>query len=107
MDKWNKSALVSLRGKLKQNVVMNTGLTDTLEKEAGGFMSHREAEVVRNMPNDAEKMEKLIQILCGKGNSDFETFCEMLRQCSYKLWADKLEKKARKFNTEAGNHVHE
>ena len=86
---------------------MNTGLTDTLEKAAGGFMSHGEAEAVRNKPNNPERMEELIRILLGKGNLDFKIFCEMLRQCNYELWADELEKRAREFNIEAGNYVHE
>lgn len=86
---------------------MTTGLTDILEKVAGGFMSNEEADSVRKMSNDAERMEELIRILLGKGNSDFKIFCEMLRKCNYRLWADELEKEARKCKTEAGNHVHE
>ena len=36
MSQWNIDALVSLQGKLKLRVLMSTGLSDMVQKAAGG-----------------------------------------------------------------------
>ena len=105
MEKWNRDALVSLQGEIKVNIIMKNGLIDKLEKAAGGFMTRLEAQTVKSMPNNAEQMGELIEILRGKGNADFHIFCTMLRQSSYALWADKLERKAREFREKPGTHA--
>ena len=105
MKKWNRDALVSLRGDLKHKVIMNTGLIDKLQEAAGGFMNEAEAQAVESKPNNAEQMGELIRILLGKRNSHFCTFCTMLRQSDYGLWADELERKAGEFRGEPGTHV--
>ena len=88
-------ALFSLKGKLKVNVKMNTGLLDKLPRLADGFMSREEVQAVRNKPNDAEQMDQVIEILLGKKNTDFKVFCNILRDSNYGVWADELEKKAK------------
>ena len=81
------------------------GLNNKLQKAAGGFMSREEALAVESKPSNAEQMGELIRILLGKGNADFRTFCTMLRQSNYSVWADELERKAREFRRETGAHV--
>ena len=105
MEEWNRDALVALQGELKLNVIMKTGLIDMLQTAAGGFLSRAEAQAVESKPNNAEQMGELIRILLGKGNADFRTFCKMLNQSNYSLWADQLERKAREFSGEPGAHV--
>ena len=100
MSPWNDNALVSLRERLKLNVSMNTGLSDRLEKAAGGFMSGPEAQMVGGLPSSIEQIEKIIEILRGKTNEDFATFCTMLRETNHVVWADELEKKAERFKGE-------
>ena len=102
MSPWNDAALVSLRERLKLNVSMNTGLSDRLEKAAGGFMSEHEAKMVREptTASNMEKIEKIIEILRGKTNEDFATFCTMLRETNHVVWADELEKEAERFKRE-------
>ena len=68
-------------------------------------MNQAEAQAVESKPNNAEQMGELIRILLGKRNADFYTFCTMLQQSSYGLWADKLERKAGEFRGEPGTHV--
>ena len=102
MVEWNRNALVSLREKLKLNVLMKTSLNDKLQKPAGGFMSQAEAQAVQSKPSNAEQMGELIEVLLGKRNADFKIFCSMLRQSNYSMWADELEKKAKKLRGEAG-----
>ena len=97
MSPWNDDALVSLRDRLKLNVSMNTGLSDRLEKAAGGFMSGREAQMVRELSSNMEQIENVIEILRGKTNDDFAAFCTMLRETSHVVWADELEKEAERF----------
>ena len=85
-------------------VIMENGLNNKLQKAAGGFMSREEAQTVESRPNN-KQMGELIRILLGKRNADFRTFCTMLRQSNYSVWADELEKKAREFRREPGAHV--
>ena len=94
---WNDDALVSLRESLKLNVSMNAGLTDRLEKAAGGFMSRREAQTVRELSSNSEQIDKVIETLRGKTNKDFNTFCTMLRETNHVVWAVELEKEAERF----------
>ena len=99
MNDCNSNALLALKSQLKQKVRVNIGLIDKLPKAAGGFMSLMEAQAVQSKPDNAQQMEELIQILLGKTNADFGTFCKMLRQSNYGVWATALEKKAREKNT--------
>ena len=99
MSQWNIDALVSLQGDLKLRVLMSTGLSDKLQKAAGGFMNSAEEQQVRKQHGDDEQMGKLIAILKGKQDKDFITFLEMLRSANYGVWADELERKAEEFKT--------
>ena len=102
MSPWNRDALVSLQGDLKLNVSMSPGLHDILEKVAGGFMSPREAQEVREQRGSSEQMGRLIDILCGKGDKDFSTFLQMLRGSNNDVWAKELERKAEELKREKG-----
>ena len=97
MEEWSRAALVSLQGDLKINVIVKNGLNNKLQKAAGGFMSREEALAVESKPSNAEQMGELIWILLGKGNADFKTFCTMLHQSNYSIWADELQTRARDF----------
>ena len=100
MSPWNIDALVSLQGDLKLKVLMSTGLSDKLQKEAGGFMSAMEEQQVRKQHGKDEQMGKLIEILKGKQDKAFITFLEMLRDTNHQVWADELEKRAKMFKLE-------
>ena len=102
MSPWNRGALVSLRGDLKLKVSMSTGLCDILEEVAGGFMSPREAQVVREQQGSSEQMGRLIDFLCGKGDKDFSTFLQMLQRTNNEAWAEELERKAEELKGEKG-----
>ena len=100
MSPWKSNALVSLKERLKLNVSMNTGLSDRLEKAAGGFMSEHEAHIVTGLPSNIEQVDKVIETLRRKTNEDFATFCTMLRETNHVVWADELEKEAERFKRE-------
>ena len=102
MSPWNQDALVSLRKKLQLHVLMETGLSNKLEKAAGGFMNAFEATTVREQPGNIQQMGKVIDILCGKRDKDFSTFLQMLRSTNNKVWADELRKKAKKLKRKKG-----
>ena len=97
MKKWSIDALNALKADFKLKINMNHGLSDKLEIAAGGFMTAREAQAVLSRPSNAEQMEELLRILCGKREADFTTFCKMLRKSNNSVWADTLEGKAREF----------
>ena len=105
MKKWNRDALDALRGKLKENVIMNHGLNDKLVTVAGGFMNGAEAQAVQSKTNNAEQMGELISILLGKSDADFGTFCAMLRAVKYEVWANELEKNAEMFKQTPGVYI--
>ena len=104
MAQWNQDALVALKGELKLNVITSTGLTDRLQRAAGGFMERAEVQLVESKPSN-EQMGEVIRILLGKRNADFKIFCRILHESNYRVWADQLEKKAREFRGEPGTHV--
>ena len=101
MSKWNVDALVALKGKLKLNVKM-IALANILETPAGGFMNSAEAQSVRDKTGDAQQIEEVIDILRGKGDKEFATFCQMLQKSNYQVWAHELKEKAEKFKTSDG-----
>lgn len=96
MSPCNYAALVALRKSLKLNVSMDTGLNDMLEKEAGGFMNRSEAQKVRGLPSDMKQIDKVVEILCRKGDEDFRTFCKILRESNNGIWASELEGEAQR-----------
>ena len=97
MSPWNDDALASLKEKLKLNVLTKPSLSDKLERPAGGFMDRGEAQTVRALPSDSEQMDKVIDILRGKGDEDFDAFCNILRKSNYGNWADELVSEAKRF----------
>ena len=62
MEEWNRAALVSLEGELKRKVMLKTGLVDSLQKAAGGFMDEREALQWKVGQVHAEQMGDLVLI---------------------------------------------
>ena len=102
MSPWNRDALVSLREKLQLHVLMETGLCNRLEEAAGGFMNEFEAATVRQQSGNIQQMGKVIDILCGKGDKDFSTFLQMLRESNNEVWAEELKKKVKKLKRKKG-----
>ena len=96
MSPWNDGALVALKGKLMLNVMTSTGLNNKLEKPAGGFMDRAEAQSVTRLQGDGPQIERIIDILRGKGDKEFDIFCDMLQKSNNGLWASELKKEAQK-----------
>ena len=93
MSDFNINALTALRVELKTKVEMGPHLIDILEIAAGGFMTKPEAQSVQS--GDGSRMGRLIEILQGKGDKEFDIFCEMLQKSNYSLWANKLKQEAK------------
>ena len=87
MSDYNSNALIAFREKLKTCVAMKPHLIDMLEKQAGGFMTRAEAQSVRNAE---DPMGWLIEILLGKGDEEYSTFCDMLDKSNHCGWAKRL-----------------
>ena len=101
MSKWNVNALEALKRKLKLKVQMFQ-LVDMLHTAAGGFMDSAETQRVRDKTGDAQQIEEVVEILQGKGDKEFATFCKMLQKSNYQVWAHELELEAEKFKTNDG-----
>ena len=63
-----------------------------LEEKAGGFMTRSEAQNVRNAD---DPMGRLIEFLLGKGDKEFNTFCDMLDKSNHRGWAASLRQEAK------------
>ena len=96
MSDFNSSALAALQGDLKKNVIMSPQLFDMLEIPQGGFMTREEAKDVRSY---ASPMDRLIEMLRGKTDKEFDTFRDMLEKSNYRAWACKLKQEAERFKT--------
>ena len=94
MSPWNAGALDCLQGQLMDHVLMHTGLDTKLQKKAGGFMTRAEAQTVTCLQSDRDQVKQLINILQGKEDEQFLTFCKMLREANYSGWAEKLASEA-------------
>ena len=75
MSPWNRDALLSLRGDLKNSVNTHLELSMMLEIQEGGFMNRHEAQLVRELQGSSEQTGRLIDILCDKDDMDFSTRC--------------------------------
>ena len=104
MSTWNDAALVSLKDRLKLNLLM-THLSDRLEKAAGGFCSHCEAQAIRGLSSSHEQIVRVIDILRGKTNEDFHTFCTMLHCTNYGAWAHELMRRAAQYKKQLDEGV--
>ena len=98
MTEWHQAALVALQGSLKLNVKM-IELSDMLDRSAGGFMSRAEGFRVKAKAGDMEQMEELINILLGKEDTAFYTFCDLLQRSNYEVWARELKSVAERLKT--------
>ena len=93
MDTWKKHALVSLESDLKVNLSL-VGLLSRLERPAGGFMTEDERRSVEEVQGKSNQVCKIIEILRGKGNRDFDAFLKMLRKSGNELWAGKIDEES-------------
>ena len=100
MSKWNKDALVSLERDLKIYLSIEE-LPDLLERPAGGFMTEAEKMSVCEQPSRRDKVGRIISLLRGKGDQDFDIFIKLLRESGNEVWAGQLEEKARFFRRES------
>ena len=96
MDIWKKHALVSLENDLKVNLGM-TDLVGRLERPAGGFMTELERKHVEEVQGGSERVGRIIGILRGKGNKEFDTFLKILKESGNEVWADKIEASVHQF----------
>ena len=96
MSDYNSKALIALQPDLKIKVKMQPLLMDMLQPPVGGFMNPAEEQSVRNAE---DPMEELIAILLGKGDKEFNTFCDMLEKGNHSAWADGLRQKAEWYKT--------
>ena len=66
-------------------------------------MSEYEAKTVRQLPNISAQVDRIIETLRGKGDTDFKIFCKMLCDSNQVVLADELKKVAEQFRRGKGN----
>lgn len=90
MDKWKDDALSKHEHDLKVNLHL-ISILSCLEQPAGGFMSKAERQHVEAAQGEFNQVDRIIKVLRGKGNKEFDIFLEVLRNNGHKVWADKVE----------------
>ena len=103
MSDYNLKALIALRPDLKIGVKMQPLLIDMLQPPTGGFMNPAEEQSVQNAENP---MEELIAILLGKGDKEFNTFCDMLEMSNHRGWANRLRQEAEWYRKRNGKQYY-
>ena len=104
MSPWNDMALSSLQEDLKNNVRLEHGLGDKLEKAVGGFMDKAEAIKLRELQGNSSQKEIIITILRVKSDEDFKMFGKPLQESNNKTWADEQKKEAEQFKSAIGKY---
>ena len=98
MDAWKRHALVSLEHDLKVNLSLE-GILSQLACPEGGFMTEEERRSVEDVQDNSNKVGKIIEILKGKDNKEFDIFQKILSESGNEVWAVKLnEESTRHFN---------
>ena len=62
-------------------------------------MDRAEVLRVKTKAGDMEQMEELIDILLGKEDMAFYTFCDLLQRSNYEVWARELKSAAERLKT--------
>ena len=111
MREWNKNALIFFRGDLKLHVkVKESGMLDMLAIPTPlGFLNQPEMLIIKPLPNEMDRMDKIIDFLLGKEDNCFSKFCDSLIKSGNRTWAEQLNRKAEEFKRGSGKifiHVH-
>ena len=68
-------------------------------------MDIHEAQTVREQPGNKKQMDKVIEILLGKGDKEFNAFLKILRKSNNEVWAEELKNAANRFKREKGKLI--
>ena len=96
MDKWRDDALVKHEHALKLNLSL-ISLLSLLEQPAGGFMIREERMNVESVEGQMERVDRILKVLRGKGNEEFDIFLKVLNNSGNDVWARTIEKSAQLF----------
>ena len=94
MSENRRKSLNALLPEFQRNLVLLDNIKAGLHTDAGGFLSQFEMNEVFCELSKAKQFSKLILILKGKSNGDFEAFCRVLISNGCTCWARKLKEKA-------------
>ena len=74
-----------------------------------GFLNQPEMLIIKPLPNEMDRMDKIIDFLLGKEDNCFSKFCDSLIKSGNRTWAEQLNRKAEEFKRGSGKifiHVH-
>lgn len=96
MDKWRDDALAKHEHELKLNLSL-VSLLSLLERPAGGFMIRGERMNVDSAEGQSEQVGRILKVLRGKGNEEFDTFLKVLNKSGNEVWARTIKDSAQLF----------
>ena len=102
MSESKKEALIATIDELRNVPMKELGMLKKLQKPlvctpanpSLGFLSQRQLKVVESLPNDMDRMDKVIDYLVEMEDKYFEYFCIILEQNNYGGKAAMLRNKA-------------
>ena len=95
MSEARRGAIEVLRPRLKLNVNVKAGLEDRLHQVTGGFMNYEELQAVSEERAPSAKVDKILSILLGKGDKEFDIFLKLLEETNQIAWAQELRQQVR------------
>ena len=95
MSEARRGAIEVLRPRLKLYVNVKGGLEDRLHKVTGGFMNYEELQAVSEQRAPSAKVDKILTILLGKGDNEFDIFLKLLEETNQIAWVQELRQQAR------------
>lgn len=64
---------------------------------AGAFLTEEEVVYVVEAEGESDGMGRIIEVLRGKGNIEFDSFLKVLRDSGNEVWADRIEESSDQF----------
>ena len=101
MDPWKRDALLRHEDYLTANLKLDSLL---FRLDNGGFMTVEEKTSVEAEEGQNKQVIKMVAILRQKGNEEFVTFLNLLKETGNVLVASKLEKSAQQYKLEYPRH---
>ena len=97
MDAAHKKTLRRYNPELRNGIIVNNLLPD-LHRDAGGFLTDVESLAVSSKRCNVGQVDELITILLTKENTDFDSFCHILKKGDYRRWSEVLSRSAASAN---------
>ena len=103
LDAWKRDALLRHEDDLRENLNLD-GLERKLDNPKDGFMTVDEKKSIEDVEGLSGKVGRIVEILCLKGNKEFDMFLKLLKETGNRSLASKLRQSAQLYKSEHPRH---